>query len=449
VSATLHPLSMALIALLVVLALTLGRRQALWPLWCLVCLMPMGQEFVVLNLHFPLFRVLLLAIAVRVLLRGEHTGLAWTRADRLVLAWACVAVPLGALGASTDPTLGNRLGDSYNTALAYFAVRCLVRDIDDVVANITQLALLALPVAGLMLEEHATGHNLLAAMGGVPELTQIRNGELRCQGAFRHPLLAGAFGATQLPLFIALFVVRPRRRVLAVAAMVAALVIVLTAASSGAVLALAAGLLALAAWRIRHRMRTVRWTVLALLLVAAAAMDAPVWYLLARLSDLVGGGGWHRAWLIQQAIDHVDEWWLFGTNFTAHWGPAGDVIDADPNMMDITNHYIMEGVRGGLLRLALFVAILAAAFGGVGRVARQDAPGSRRDRFLAWGLGASLFAHAVTFMSVNYFDQMILVLASLLAAITSVTGSIAASAAPAVLRERDGASASPPRPAWY
>ena len=73
-STTLHPLSMALIAVLVVLALTLARRQALWPLWCLVCLMPMGQEFVVLNLHFPLFRVLLLAIAVRVLLPAIGPG---------------------------------------------------------------------------------------------------------------------------------------------------------------------------------------------------------------------------------------------------------------------------------------------------------------------------------------------------------------------------------------
>jgi len=419
-SSTLQPISMVLIGVLAVLALVLSRRLALLPFWLLVALMPMGQEFLVANLHFPLFRVLLLVMGLRVVLRREHAGVVWASTDTLMLLWACVAVPLGALAFAPEPTLGNRLGDSYNSALAYFVVRCVVRDLDDVAANVTQLALLSLPVAALMLQEHASGHNALAAMGGVPELAQVRNGELRAQGAFRHPLLAGAFGATQFPLFFALFAMRPRRRALALGALAAALVIVFAASSSGAVLALGAGMLALAAWSLRRRMRAVRWIALAALAALAAMMDAPVWYVLARLSDLVGGSGWHRAWLIQQAIDHIDEWWLFGTNFTAHWGPAGDVIDADPNMMDITNHYIMEGVRGGLLRLTLFVAILATAFAHVGRYVRDDASGSRKERFLVWALGASLFAHCIIFVSVNYFDQMILVLCGLLAAIVSV-----------------------------
>ena len=43
-----------------------------------------------------------------------------------------------------------------------------------------------------------------AAMGGVPEITVVREGRLRCQGAFAHPILAGCFWAEQLPLIAAL-----------------------------------------------------------------------------------------------------------------------------------------------------------------------------------------------------------------------------------------------------
>lgn len=431
------PLAIALLALLTALALALPRRWALLPLWTLVCLVPMGQEFIVLGLHFPLFRVLLLVLALRILLRGEHADVAWSRSDTLLVAWACVAVPLGALADADVPTLGNRLGDAYNMALGYLAARCLVRDADDAFANIAQLAWLSLPVAALMLAERASGHNALAALGGVPELTQTRHGDLRAQGAFRHPLLAGAFGATQWPLFAALFVLRPRRRLVAAAGLLAATAIVLTASSSGAVLALAAGVLALAAWCVRRRMRALRWAALAAVCGAAAVMEAPVWYLLARMSDVVGGGGWHRAWLIQQAVDHVGEWWLVGTNVTAHWGPAGDVIDADPSMMDITNHYVMEGVRGGMLRLGLFVAILATAFAGVGRGVRAAADCIQPGGFLLWALGASLFAHGVTFLSVHYFDQMILVVAGLLGMVASLAGAPRRDVAPASAARAD------------
>jgi hypothetical protein len=99
----------------------------------------------------------------------------------------------------------------------------------------------------------------------------------------------------------------------------------------------------------------------------ALMMNAPVWYLSAKLSEAMGGSGWHRAYLIDQWVAHFGEWWLFGTTYTAHWGPAGETIPGDPNMMDITNHFVMEAVKGGLLKLLLFVAMLVGCFKVIGR----------------------------------------------------------------------------------
>jgi hypothetical protein len=274
-------------------------------------------------------------------------------------------------------------------------------------------------MALLMVIEKTTSHNLLSIFGGVPEITGIRDGHLRCQGAFRHPILAGTFGATQYPLFVALALYRVKDRWLGLAAVISSMVIVVTASSSGALMTLIAGTAGLMLWKWRKYMRLIRRGTVVMILGLALVMKAPVWYLFAKLSDLTGGTGWHRAYLIDQTIAHFDEWWLFGTTYTAHWGPAGEIIAADHNMMDITNHYVMEGVKGGLLKLIFFIGIIVGCFKILGRQIRDEAT-SLPARLLIWALGVSLFAHCFSFMSITYFDQSIVIYFWLLAVISSL-----------------------------
>jgi len=381
--------------------------------------MPLGQELVVLGLHFHLFRVLLLVGAIRVIVKGEAARLVLTRTDKLLAWWAVVTALFGTMAKPSMNLFIARSGDVYNAIGCYFFVRCVIVDFEDIVTSVRTLAWLSLAVAVLMVVEKTTAHNLLSVFGGVPPITFVREGHLRCQGAFRHPILAGTFGATQFPLFVALWFYRPRYRRLAVAAVISSLLIVIAASSSGALMALFAGMVGLTLWKCRRYMRLIRWGVVVTILGLALVMKAPIWYLFARLSDVTGGTGWHRAWLIDQTIAHFDEWWLFGTTYTAHWGPAGEVIAADPNMMDITNHYVMEGVKGGLLKLVLFVAVIVGCFKTIGRrirVAAARAPA----RFFVWAMGASLFGHCLSFMSILYFDQSIVIWYWLLAVISSL-----------------------------
>jgi hypothetical protein len=125
-------------------------------------------------------------------------------------------------------------------------------------------------------------------------------------------------------------------------------------------------------------------------------MAGPVWSLVAKI-DLVGGTGYHRYKLVDNAINHIGEWWLSGTLETAHWGRA---------MHDLTNQFVLEGVRGGLPTLALFVAIITIAFRQIG-VLWRSAHG-RDHEVLAWALGVSLFVHVSNFLGVSYFGQNIM-----------------------------------------
>ena len=410
--------ALALGALLVFAYLiwSLPRRFAVCPLLIMMGMMPLGQQLVLGGLHFFLFRILLLVGGLRVLIKGEARQLLLTRLDKLFLWWVIISITFGTLAKPSMEQLINRLGDAYNAIGCYFFVRCVLVDFEDVVISVRTLAWVSLPVAALMMVEKTTGRNLLSVFGGVLEITYERNGHLRCQGAFRHPILAGTFGATLFPLVLALWFYQPRYRRLALLAAVASLAIVIAASSSGALMALLAAVGGLALWKQRAHMRLLRRGSVAAILVLAVVMKAPVWYLFDRLSSITGGTGWHRAYLIDQTIAHFDEWWLFGTTYTAHWAPSGEVTPADPNMMDITNHYIIQGVSGGLLKLVLFVAIIVVSFKSVGRWLEAEGPGSPGS-MLIWAAGVSLFAHCLSFLSTTYFDQIVVVWYWLLALI--------------------------------
>jgi len=127
-------------------------------------------------------------------------------------------------------------------------------------------------------------------------------------------------------------------------------------------------------------------------------MEAPVWALIARVSAVGGSTSYFRYKLIDSAIHHFPEWYLVGTRSTAHWFWGAQ---------DVCNHYILEAVRGGLVTLSLFVAVLVLAFQGVGQWWRKCS--HKYELALAWSVGVSLFAQCAQFIGISYSGGSILV----------------------------------------
>lgn len=88
-------------------------------------------------------------------------------------------------------------------------------------------------------------------------------------------------------------------------------------------------------------------------------------------------------------------------------------------MMDITNHYVVQGVSGGVLKLVLFLAIIVASFKTVGRWFKGEDRSSPA-AILVWATGVSLFAHCLSFVSATYFDQIVVIWYWLLAVIAAI-----------------------------
>jgi hypothetical protein len=417
-AANLTPLGLLFIAVMGILTFTFPRRFAVMPLLITTAYMPLGQQFVIAGLHFQFFRVLLLLGICRVLSKNEGADMFLTPLDRTFIWWGFAGILLGTFAKFGWDRFVNRTGECFNAFAAYFLFRCWIRSLEDVIKTVEVLALLIVPMALSMLVEKFTGRNIFYVLGGVPEFTAIREGKLRCQAAFRHPILAGTYGATLFPLFVGLWFQRRVKRWIPIAGIGASLIVAMAASSSGALLAAIAAVIGTALWVIRCKMRLVRWGIVLTIVGLAMVMKAPVWYLIARMSDLTGGTGWHRSNLIDQAIMHFDEWWLVGSTVTKHWAPNGEVFKSDPDNMDITNNYIAEGLGGGVVRLGLFITMIVFAFKFVGRWTKDRDAALYSRRMFVWSMGVCLLGHCVSFVSIAYFDQIVVMWYWILAAIS-------------------------------
>lgn len=394
---TVHPAGLLAVLLCGFAMLLVDRRWALVPVIVMACFVAPAQRIVVASLDFNFLRLMVLFAGARIVMRGEYRGVRPGALDLLVLAWTASAVTIYSLQWGTLDAFINRLGFAYDTVGLYAMVRCLVRSWEDVRSLAVGVAAVSLPVAACFALEMTTGHNLFAALGGVPEETMVRQGKVRCQGAFGHPILAGAFFASLAPLTAALW--WWGRRGWAALGTVAIVLIVAATSSSTTFIALAAAagtmmLYPLRAWRY--------WAVGGVMFGAGLthlAMRAPIWHLLAQ-TDVVGGStGYYRYMLVQQFVSRVDEWWLLGVRTTADWWPWG--------MTDLVNQFVLEGVQGGMLTLGLFVTVVIGAMMSADGMLRRPASG-RRALIPAWALVACMAAHLYAFLGVSYYAQGVL-----------------------------------------
>jgi hypothetical protein len=380
-----------------ILLVSLPRRFALVPVVLITCYMTFGQKIQVAGLHFTMLRLLVLFGCVRTVFRSEFRPFHWYRMDTVILVWAFFSITIYTLLWQTSEALINRLGTAYDAVGLYFMFRFLVRDIEDIVRAAKMFAVVLFPVAICMSVEYLSGgKNMFYVFGGVPEFSVIREGVLRCQGPFGHPILAGTFGAVWLPLFVGIWWQNRKNRLFAMIGTLSSFAITYLSGSSGPIMVFMAGVLGCAVWPLHRRMRAIRWGIVLGVIALQLAMKEPVWFVYARVNILSGSTGWHRSHLIDQTVMHFFDWWLLGVKSVEAWGVwAGDV----------TNQFILEGVRGGLITFVLFAYIVVLAFSGVGSALLAASKGPRQSKLFLWAIGCMFFSHIMAFQNVAYFDQ--------------------------------------------
>ncbi len=394
--------ALAFLIISVTALMALPRKWAPIPLLASCCYMTIGQGIELGPVSLPVYRIVLAVGLLRVIVRRETIVGGTNTIDKLIVAWAgwmIFASFFHEWRPGSGPVYAS--GFVFNVTLVYFLTRVWCSDLSELMAVLRIVGWLLVPVAVAMLAEHMLERNYFGMLfGGVSDDVYVRDGRIRAQGPFAHPLLAGTVGAVCFPLMIGIW---RRYRISATMGMVACVAIVLASTSSGPLMSLLLGMGALLMWFRRSLLRAARWAVIGAYVSAELLMTRPAYYLISKI-DLTGSStGWHRSRLIESAFAHLSEWWLFGTDYTVHW--MGIAVDDAGRHSDITNYYLWIGVIGGFPAMLLLIAILWRAFTWVGRSVRKAPDTLREQRFMIWCLGAGLFAHACTSLSMGYPDQ--------------------------------------------
>lgn len=345
-----------------------------------------------MGLDFTVLRILIVAGVLRILICGEQRYIKWNKLDLMILTWAFCGALIYIIQWMNTKAIVNRSGVIFDIVGLYWLFRQKIRSWNDVRFVLTLFALSALILSPLVALEWSTGQNPFVNLGRV--ITKVRAEHYRCQAAFPHSIMLGLFWATLVPLFVGLGLTE-NKRILYWIAVAAAVFIVVASASSTPMLVLAVVLLCLSGFKWRRYTSRIGLSLLVLLTALHIVMRAPVWHLLARVNVIGASTGWHRYNLIDKAIEHFDEWMLIGCRNTDHWGFG---------LGDVTNQFILQGVRGGLITLLIFLVMIWLALKTLltlSLLGKDD-----KEQFLIWCLFVTIIAHCAAFMGVSYFGQI-------------------------------------------
>jgi hypothetical protein len=395
-----HPAVAVAMILAIIMIFVLPRKQAITPFLLCTFLIPLGQTLVLGGVHLYVLRIVILFGCARMLFakfssQGNFLGGGFNSVDRVFILWAVFrATAFLILFAFPSAAIVNQVAFLLDALGGYFLLRFLIQDDEDILRAIKTLAVVAAIIGICMANEKLRSQNVYGYLGGFRIVPEMRDGAVRAQGPFSHPILAGSFGATLLPLFFWLWK-SGKAKTMAIVGAIGSTCIVLSSASSTPLMAYMGGIVAICFWPMRKRMRAFRWGLLIALVSLHLVMKAPVWFLIARV-DLTGASsGYHRAELVDQFIRHFNQWWLIGTNANGDWGF---------DMWDLSNQFVAEGVTGGLVTFICFIALICMCFSRIGS-ARKAVEGELKEEWYLWCLGAALLSHIVAYWGISYFDH--------------------------------------------
>jgi hypothetical protein len=418
-----HPAVLVAMILGIILIFTLPRKLIVVPIILLTFLAPFGQQMYVLGVHLFVPRILILFALARVLFTNPNSpqsrfagGL--NPVDTVFMLWITFrAAAFIVLFRGDSGAIIYQGGLVWDVLGGYILLRILIQNEEDVVRVVKAFAVIAFVCGLTMVNEKLRNQNIFGYLGTGPIIPDNREGAIRAQGPFGHPILAGVFAVTLVPLFWWLWQGR-KSKFFAVFGYVGSTLMMLTCASSTPLFGYLASFIGLAFWPFRNRMRMFRWGVVLALISLHSVMKAPVWMLIARVDLIAGNSGYHRAELIDQCIRHFSDWWLVGTTASATWGF---------DMWDLSNQFVAEAETGGLLTFLCFVLIISRSFSRIG-IARKLVEKQSKQEWFMWFLGMSLFVHIVCYFGISYFDNVKIYWCVFLAIISAATAPILATA---------------------
>ena len=338
-----------------------------------------------------------------------RTNFVWSRLDTLVTL--SMVVYVGAYFISQTMTLGatieSRGGFLMDTWCAYLVTRFIVTDRTKLISVIKCIGIVLVPLAILGVVESVTGWQPFAPLWiyspwfrGGRFFSEGRFGFARAVGPFSHAILFGGGFAMFLPLIYYLRHEKKEWHTLAYILSGIALLGALSSMSSGPWVMVLVVVFCLIMERYKKFVKPLFMSLVFLCVFIGIASNRPFYHVMVSWANPMGGASWHRAKLIDLAIEHFDEWWVIGYgDQDPGWGPQLGMVRTD-----VTNEYILKGVRYGILGVIALCAVIAKAFRDLIFTYRKMKQPAMKS--LCWAFGSLLFSVTIAWMSVSFFGQL-------------------------------------------
>ena len=402
-------ITLALAALASGLVLYLPPAQAFAVYMTTLLFYPVYLVVQVGSLDISAGRIVVTVLLLRCLLNpGIRAKFQWCSLDSWVTCFMLVilSIAVTAWKIPIAKTLENEAGRIVDSYFAYMTARLCLTDQNAMRTTIKWIAAALIPLAVLGAVESYTGwapyYQLRRycpwASITTPTLN-IRSGFYRAVGPFSHPILFGAAFVMFLPVVYWLRHESRRWRLRSRAIIIMLIIGAMSSMSSGPVMMLIFTVFFL--WLERHKNYVKPLLVLlaTMLVLAEIGSNRTIWHVVASYADPIGGSGWHRAKLLDVAIERFGEWWFVGyRRQDPGWGAAVGMT-----WTDITNHYLVVGVKYGILGIIMLVGVLIVSVKNLIRMHKAAAP--KVSKSWHWSLGTILMALIISFNAFTLFGQ--------------------------------------------
>ena len=363
------------------------------------------------TIDIPVSRAVVFVLLLRCLLNHHiRSQFIWSRLDTVIALSMVVyfVIPLFTFSLPFSEVLENRGGFLMDTWFAYLVTRFIITDRAKLITVIKCASIALVPLAILGVIECITHWQPFAPLRrfspwyheGQIIVSRSRFGLARALGPFSHAILFGCCFGIFLPFIYYLRHEKGPWRTWAYVISAIAFVGALSCVSSGGWIMASTVVFCLALEK--HKIWAKRLLILFLLLCifTGIASNRPFYHVIVTRLNPVAGAGWHRAKLIDLAIERFDEWWFTGYGGEdPGWGPVLGMAHTD-----LTNEFILAGVRYGVLGVIALCVVVVTAFRNVLYTYRRTK--DPRLKSLCWSLGSLLLTTIVTWMSVSFFGQM-------------------------------------------
>jgi hypothetical protein len=349
------------------------------------------------------------ALLLRCVFDGRiRSKFVWMHLDTLVALSMVVYVLTICLVEPLSESVENRAGFLMDSWFAYVVTRYIITDITELLTVIKWIGVALVPLAVLGMIESVTGWSPFALVCGSSLYFnyvthyETRWGLNRGVGPFSHSILFGCVFAMFLPLIYYLrYDMEEKWRFGAYIISAAAIVGVLSSMSSAPMVMLVVAIFCLMIEKHKYVVKPLLLFLLFSCLIVSVVSNRPLYHVIVSYINPLGGSGWHRAKLIDLFIKYFDKWWLVGYgDKDPGWGP-----ELGMGKTDITNEFVLAGVKYGLIGLLAFCTVLITTFRGILSSYKNTAAPYLKS--LYWAFGCAFVSIIVTWMSVSFFGQLI------------------------------------------